>query len=164
MPNMGGQSTIWVARQTEATIFSVDTSRIWIEKVEASVATDRLKMTWVDCGPLAKWGRPIGYANRENFLRYAMAPWSGGAQYDLVLVDGRFRVSCFLQSFLHAQPGTQLIFDDYVNRPEQYHIVEELLRPIETCGRQCLFEMPEMAARDLDKARDLAVRFEYITD
>ena len=33
---------------------------------------------------------------------------------DCVLVDGRFRVCCFLTSLKNAEQGTRIIFDDYV--------------------------------------------------
>jgi len=44
----------------------------------------------------------------------------------LVLVDGRFRVACVLESLLSLSPlsETQILLDDYVGRPE-YAVVEE---------------------------------------
>ena len=61
---------------------------------------------------------------------------------ELVLIDGRFRVACFLFSLINGSPGTKIIFDDYVNRPH-YHVVEEFIKPIETCGIQALFIIPK---------------------
>ena len=53
----------------------------------------------------------------------------------MVLIDGRFRVACFLFSLLNAKKDSIIIFDDYMNRSE-YHVVEEVLPKYEKCGRQ----------------------------
>jgi hypothetical protein len=46
------------------------------------------------------------------------SPWRRGAvKPDLVLIDGRFRLACFLHPLLAAAPGTPILFDDYTNRP-----------------------------------------------
>jgi hypothetical protein len=79
------------------------------------------------------------------------------------LVDGRFRVCCFLTSLKYAEPGTKIIFDDYFNRP-QYYLVEEYLKPVEKCNRQALFVKPsdtdlDMAA--LDRAID---QFQFVRE
>ena len=73
---------------------------------------------------------------------------------DLVLIDGRFRVACFLHSRLAAEAGTPSLFDDYTNRP-QYHLVEEFCPNEQTEGREALFRLPvkldrETTGRDLE--------------
>lgn len=157
-----GQSTNWVYANTTARILAVDTSKRWIDCVIADKAVNsRIHATWVDLGELGDWGRPTSYEKHENFDRYVNSIWSEPEKPDVVLVDGRFRVSCFLHSLLHSAPGTAIFFDDYCNRPH-YHIVEELLRPTQTCGRQALFSTPH----ELDRARvaRLAKSFLYVMD
>ena len=58
---------------------------------------------------------------------------------DLILIDGRFRVLCFLTSLKFSPKGTKILFDDYRDR-QFYHIVEEFCPIIDRCGRQALFE------------------------
>ncbi len=158
-----GASTIWMAENSTAKMLAVDTSGDWVKKMHDTVGTDRADIRWIDCGPLRKWGVPLGYERRENFKTYAEAPWADGRSNDVVLVDGRFRVSCFLASLAHAETGTKIFFDDYTDRPH-YHIVEELVPRQEVCGRQCLFEVPDKSKMDLEKVNFLRDRFEYVMD
>jgi hypothetical protein len=46
-------------------------------------------------------------------LRYLQ---HGNVKPDLVLINSRFRLACFMHSLLAADPGTPLLFDDYTNR------------------------------------------------
>jgi len=77
------------------------------------------------------------------------SPWQhGSVKPDLVLIDGRFRVACFLHSLLAAEPGTPILFDDYSNRPH-YHLVEESYPIEQTEGRQALFRVPAELDREV---------------
>ena len=70
--------------------------------------------------------------------------WQKQIAPDLVLIDGRFRVFCFLTSVNLAPVGTKILFDDYTNRPF-FHVAEEFCEKIETFGRQALFEVSQSA-------------------
>jgi len=144
-----GKSTIWAVNNTRVKrIFAVDTSKDWIEKVQSNVSrTNTLMAEWVDLGRLAKWGRPVDYSKRENILNYVKSIWQYEQKPQLILIDGRFRVACFLYSLATGAPNTKIIFDDYMDRPH-YHLVEEFVKPIETCGRQCMFVIPKNLEKD----------------
>lgn len=115
---------------------AVDTSREWVESVVEQVGHDpRLDAVHVDVGETGDWGTPLTYDHRDNFPVYAQSIWERDVDPDLVLVDGRFRVLCFLHSLLRARPGTHILFDDYVDRPH-YHVVEEILPPVTRNARQ----------------------------
>lgn len=150
-----GASTFWVLENTEATVRAVDTSESWVNSVRSRTShPDRLHAQWIDVGPLGDWGMPVSYAKRGNFRLYVEGPWQGGQNPDVVLVDGRFRVCCFLHSLLSAAPGTRILFDDYHGRP-WYRVVEEFVRPADRCGRQAMFVVPNSFDRDeATKARD----------
>lgn len=138
-----GKSTVWVARNIPAEIYSVDTSQIWIKNVSKKITdggkTSSLK--FIDLGPIGKWGRPLGYSKVNDFHQYTDWIWKQRTWPDTVLIDGRFRVCCWLTSLKYALAGTKLIFDDYANR-EEYHFVEKYLLPSEYCGRQAFFIVP----------------------
>lgn len=142
-----GKSTEYVYKYTSASIFSVDTSKDWVEKIK-SVAkmenSERLNLNWVDVGELADWGCPTSFKKRQNFKKYAELFWLSSNIPDLVLIDGRFRVFCFLTSVKFAPIGTKILFDDYTNRPF-YHLVEEFSDRLDVCGRQALFEVNKAA-------------------
>lgn len=156
-----GASTDWVYENTNARIVAVDTSIEWARSVLRGKDPLRISIEFADCGPLGDWGRPLTYEFRDKFASYTEKIWTGGSKPDTVLIDGRFRVCCFLTSLLRADPGTKLIFDDYNDRIH-YHVVEEVLKPVEKCGRQALFELSADFDREL--AETLARDFRMVMD
>ena len=133
-----GASTKWVLNNTLAHVVAVDTSPQWVADVlaENGENNSRLTIRHIDLGEVGDWGFPVGYG-REYFKDYTDWPWSQAKKPDVVLIDGRFRVCCFLTSLKNADEGTKIIFDDYGNRPA-YHFIEKYLDPVEACGRQYL--------------------------
>lgn len=156
-----GQSTRWVYARTGAAIRAADTSQAWIERTAAGMDPSRVDLHHVDLGPVGDWGRPTSYARRDRFDDYFEYIWQGERLPDAVLIDGRFRVACFLTSLLRSAPGTKLVFDDYMDRP-YYHVVEEILARQEVCGRQALFVTDEAVNRA--DAQALLEKFRYVMD
>lgn len=163
-----GQSTLAAAGTAASAaarqIQAVDTSAQWLAHVAGQLtdeAAARVRLVHVDLGPVGSWGFPKSYAHRDRFSAYFDAPWQGAFDPDLVLIDGRFRVACFLTSLLRAKPGTLILFDDYTERA-YYHIVETFLTPEQRTTRQALFRVPE--AVDRDGVSGLLERFVYVMD
>jgi len=137
-----GKSTEYMFRFTKSDIFSVDTSKEWIKKtqsIDALKSDDRLNLKWIDVGEIGNWGNPNSFTMRKNFPIYASWLWQQNKTPDLVLIDGRFRILCFLTTLKFSPKGTKIIFDDYKER-KFYHVVEEFCPIIDRCGRQALFE------------------------
>ena len=42
---------------------------------------------------------------------------------DTILIDGRFRVACALNIYPYISIKTRVLFDDFLNRQEQYGII-----------------------------------------
>lgn len=159
-----GDSTVYVAENSNSIIFSVDTSIEWIRAVRARLANDeRAMLHHVDLGNLGEWGRPLTYDKSKHFGDYTDWLWHRPLQPDLVLVDGRFRVCSFLTCLKHAKPGVLILFDVYVDRPH-YHYVERYVQPIEVYGRQALFEIPHLSASDIGSIDEGIVNFRYVFD
>ena len=87
--------------------------------------------------------------------------WTFKVKADVILIDGRFRVACFLFSLINAKEGSILILDDYVNR-SHYHVVEEVLEVHKYCGRQAVFRVPRVFNKQL--AQELLNNFTYVFD
>ncbi len=121
-----GKSTTWVLKNTTASVISVDTSSEWIDTVREDNSSDGdiLDIHHSQLGEVGGWGRPLSYEKSDFFSDYTDYVWSQSNTPKLVLVDGRFRVCCFLTSLKFAKEGTKIIFDDYTNRPH-YHFVEK---------------------------------------
>ena len=109
-----GNSTTWVYQNTNAKILSVDTSKEWINIVKSKInELDRIQIDWIDLGKLGDWGTPVSYKKRDFIRNYLESIWIKNNKPELILIDGRFRVACFLYSLLKAAPGAKIIFDDY---------------------------------------------------
>ena len=124
------------------------------------------KIDLINLGPTISYGYPKTYEKRKQFTLYCNSIWNHqGLIPEIVLIDGRFRVACFLTCLLKAKHGTKLIFDDYVSNPH-YHIVEEFLKPKEYCGRQALFIVPRIEKNSLNEKRLLKEikNFQYVLD
>lgn len=160
-----GLSTFYVAGlESSKKIITVETDREWVSKI-TSVSIfnpEKIHVRYVDFGKVVSWGRPEGYSKIENVWNYSSAPFRGNSQPDLILVDGRFRVHCFLESLLKSKRGSKIVFDDYVNRP-WYQIVERFIQPVEVSGRQALFVVNTRFS-DRWKIRRLSRSFSYVMD
>lgn len=142
-------------------IRSIETSRAHADLVRASLARE-VDLVVVDVGPVEEWGRPVGYSCRGMFRSYfeSYARNDDGIWPDLVLIDGRFRVACFLSTLRVAPIGTRILFDDYKYRAH-YHLVEEWVKPVDFCGEQALFIVDSFDQSGLDEEIE---RFAYVMD
>lgn len=161
-----GRSTVWATLNTNCKIVSVDTSLEWSETVSRLVNErglgDRLEIRFVDLGVIGDWGMPLTFDRRQNNWNYVNAPWDQvDRRPDTILIDGRFRIACFLNCLLKATPGTRIVFDDYFNR-DYYHVVEEFCSVSQRCGRQAVFIVPDSLDRGVIESELL--RFMYVRE
>jgi hypothetical protein len=141
-----GGSTVYACNEAKVrNVISVDTSWGWVAQIreEANSVDANLYLEHIDVGEVGDWGRPKGTDRYRDFWKYTVAPWKKAAELklvpDTVLIDGRFRVACFLYSLLAARQGTTLIFDDYFDRPN-YFVVEKYCRLEQRVGRVGIFK------------------------
>ena len=160
-----GSSTEWVLKNTNANILSVDSSRDWVDKISSGNAAynKRIKLKHIDLGEVENWGRPISYEKSCNFINYFNWIWNQDILPDTVLIDGRFRVCCFLTSLKYANENTKIIFDDYNNRP-YYHVIEKFIKKEQTCGRQALFIVENKKNINIDLLNIEINNFRYVMD
>ena len=160
-----GSSTEWVLKNTNANILSVDSSRNWVDKISSGNAAynKRIKLKHIDLGEVENWGRPISYEKSYNFINYFNWIWNQDILPDTVLIDGRFRVCCFLTSLKYANENTKIIFDDYNNRP-YYHVVEKFIKKEQTFGRQALFIVKNKNDINIDLLNIEINNFHYVMD
>lgn len=72
-------------------------------------------MKVVDIGPVRVWGYPNQTAEESKgaWYMYSQAISMTDKQYDLVLVDGRFRVACLLNALITNPKASVMIHDFY---------------------------------------------------
>lgn len=155
-----GESTLYAALHSAANVRTVETDATWIARIESRLNRP-IDLLHVNLGEVGRWGTPISYDYRLRFSDYVGGVFASGNCPDLVLIDGRFRVACFLTCLLQGREGLKIVFDDYVNR-RYYHVVEEVLAPEFVGSRQAIFTRP----REIDRKRveELLSKFEYVFD
>lgn len=142
-----GGSTVLAASLVGESVVSVDSSREWIAKVADRCAAEahpvRPAFVLADIGPTGDWGYPSDPGTRFRWPDYHGAVWSCRADArnaDLFLVDGRFRVACFVQILLRAaDPTAPVIVHDFADRP-QYHVVLAFAREVARVGLLSVFQ------------------------
>src|ERR1700722_847106 len=130
-----GGSTIR-ALQTIASsgrVFTVDSNIDWLNKVKTSAGEreTQLRCHYVDIGPTGDGGTPIDPSRSADFRNYFTEPWAyiDTDAVDLYLIDGRFRVQCFIETARRCRGDAIVLVHDYASRPF-YHFVERVARKI----------------------------------
>lgn len=145
-----GGSTVLAGRLGVRTIVSVDSDSRYLHeiglKMKDAAITSEYHAVPVDIGPTGNWGRPQTTEAFRRWPTYSVAPWrlldKLGLLPDFVLIDGRFRVACFLTTLLSVKAGTKILFDDYLGR-SHYKVVESFVDSPVMCDRAALFTAPE---------------------
>lgn len=146
-----GGSTLWAAQEKNLKhIHTVESDASWVRTVKrknavaAAIKEGRMKIERVDIGPTGAWGKPIGRMHSNLWHKYSDGISSASeAQWDLIFVDGRFRVSCFLKGLIKA-PGATIMVHDYKFR-EEYHVLERFARKIDWADTLVVFQRREDA-------------------
>ncbi len=147
---MGGSTTL-AASMGIPNVISVDSSEEWIDNIAAKISqlklTGTVRLLHANIGKTRKWGYPIDASQITSWPTYYVRPWTivkeSGLDPDLVLIDGRFRASCFLYSLINLKTGSTILWDDYNDRPE-YHFVQKFIAPVEIYDRMAKFKVPEI--------------------
>lgn len=141
-----GGSTVWAVEQG-LTVFGVESDRQWVDALKAKLG-ERCCVETVDIGPTKEWGFPASTANRDKFPGYSKAIQQHEQPFDLILVDGRFRVASTMTAIMHVMdrmenPGeARLFLHDFWNR-SHYHVVLEFLELIEQVGTAGVFRIKD---------------------
>jgi hypothetical protein len=122
----GGSTVYACSLPNIKVVLSVDSDPVWIAKVKGSAkgssshTPPTLLLAHCDIGEVGDWGVPINKNKSDHFWKYMAAPWdiarSRNYVPDTILIDGRFRVACFLYSLLAARVGATILFDDWAPR------------------------------------------------
>jgi protein O-GlcNAc transferase len=121
-------------------IDTVESSKPFIETqllnqpaLQEAVEASRLRIHWIDIGPTGDWGTPSDPATRHLWPGYSSRIFAKAAGWDLILIDGRFRVACCLNSILHTDPACLILIHDFSLRKE-YSVVLEFLDIVDRLG------------------------------
>lgn len=141
-----GGSTVVASALPGADVFSVESDAAWAAMMTGWFAANppeaRVRLHHADIGETRAWGRPATTRSFRNWPDYPISVWDRGdfVQPEVVLIDGRFRLACFLTVLFRARRPTTILWDDYAGR-DRYHPAETLARPVSLTGRMARFDI-----------------------
>mmetsp|Transcript_20473 Transcript_20473/g.36957 ORF Transcript_20473/g.36957 Transcript_20473/m.36957 type:complete len:256 (+) Transcript_20473:100-867(+) len=152
----GGSTVTALKYPNLKSIQAVENYPPWVQKmkerndVKEAELSGRLKFIVHDIGPVTEYGYPAstgideGFPTadqfaKENFPKYCKTEDLDMEQLDFVLVDGRFRVNCFLNVLKYAGPDTRIAIHDYFRGI--YHIIENFADKVEYAGSLNIFKV-----------------------
>jgi hypothetical protein len=153
-----GGSTVVAAGLPGRVVFSVESDRKWVRMMKGWFAENppaaSVHMHWVDIGRVKAWGVPKGDEAFRQWPDYPLSVWDRPdfVQPDVVLIDGRFRLGCFVATLLRLTRPAVVLFDDYVPR-KRYRVAEEFAAPVARIGRMARFEVAPMRLDAADLRR-----------
>ncbi|WP_063465494.1 glycosyltransferase [Ectothiorhodospira sp. BSL-9] len=141
-----GESTVFASKLENKRIFSVENDLAWAQNLEHRINTQEPASNpivhRVNIGETGKWAKPLNDSNWTAFHRYPLEIWDQPyfEHPDVILIDGRFRVACFLTALLRVEKPTTILFDDYAYR-ERYKVIERLIKPDTIIDRMAVFHL-----------------------
>jgi len=132
-----GESTGYAKKSNKIkNVVSVESSRAFCKKLDFGI-------WYINIGKTKKWGFPVDDSKKHLWPDYSMAPFASyESNYDLVLVDGRFRVACTLQTILNTKRSCKIIIHDFWTRPE-YSLLQQFLDRIDGIDSMGVFKAKE---------------------
>jgi cellulose biosynthesis protein BcsQ len=118
-----GGSTLLATRNIRGGVVSVESDRAWIDKLKendeiaAAFTKGKLAFIPIDVGPVGAWGVPLTEANMRNWPKYYSEVWrSRPSDFDVIFIDGRFRVACALMTAACCVDSALIMIHDYTYR------------------------------------------------
>jgi hypothetical protein len=135
-----GGSTLAAVRSHVRQIVSVETDGAWLERLKAneeiacSITSKRVNFRHIDVGPVGEWGVPSGTEKLRNWPRYAVDPFlATDLNFDVILIDGRFRIHCLLAAANCAADGARIFLHDYATR-HSYTVADKYFDTVNQVG------------------------------
>jgi hypothetical protein len=112
-----GTSTLIAGLRAKRAV-SVEGSREWFLNTSLKLQKFKLnktvQMRYANIGPTARLSYPMW--SNASALEYCAKPLWGSEAFDLVLIDGRFRVACAAHVYARLNHGATLLVHDYRHR------------------------------------------------
>lgn len=106
------------------------------EPIKQAIDSGKLDLVYVDTGAVQPAGYPVDDSTFELWPRYSDG--ADSTDYDLILVDGRYRVGCFLKTLQRFPKTVTIMIHDY-SRPA-FHIVERFADIVDKGNELAVFK------------------------
>lgn len=149
-----GGSTVFASKfENIKKIKSIESDSSWALKIQKE---SRTEMNYINLGRTGQCGTPIDLSKKHLWPIYSK---HYSSEFDLVLIDGRFRVACFLDILLKGT--STILFHDFSIRPE-YHIVLEFSKIIDSVDTLVVLKINDNI--DKQKVQELYEKYSFNSD
>lgn len=161
----GSGGSTKLAARNNVTVYGVESDKFWVDTLHKETG-ERCKVQYVDIGPTKEWGYPVDDSHQAKFVDYSEAILKYDNAFDLILVDGRFRVACTLNAIKHTLAkqsniaDTRIFIHDFWNRPD-YHVVLEFLDPEDVVESAGVFRLKQNI--NTFTLENMLQRYKYVT-
>lgn len=145
-----GGSTEAAVRLKTGRIVSIESDKKWVDELSTkpeianAIVSGKLNLLHVDIGPVGAWGTPTDIKTIGSWPKYFLTPFQKfDYDFDLILIDGRFRVACALASHAFINDQSVLIIHDYQTR-DSYSEVEKFFEIVEFVDNLFVFRKKTM--------------------
>ncbi len=124
----GSGGSTFIAQEYSDRVVSVENHPEWCNImlqhtiIQCSIAEGRMVYVCVNGGPVGHWGVPKNETSYQSHLYIEVLNNFADLHPDLVLVDGRYRVACALNSIKWSKPDSVLMIHDYHNRKHYWDV------------------------------------------
>lgn len=143
-----GGSTLSMASVCKSLV-TVESEKTYIRLIKAasnfSSLQDKIQFHFANIGPVSSYGFPVRFLSRffrKRYPRYSrdvFVSYPELKNVDIVCIDGRFRVACFLEVLTNVEPPFTIIFDDFYRL--EYLALSSLCIPTGSFGKTALFDV-----------------------
>lgn len=124
----GGSTILASSYNNISKIYTVESDSEWLNKIQNT--STKIIPLHIDLGKTKSLGYPVSKNKTTNWTNYSSIIQNISEVPDLILIDGRFRVACGIQSFIKIQNTNSIVLiHDY--QREHYHILNDLYSTIE---------------------------------
>ena len=149
----GGSTFISILETKIPKIISVESDNNWLDYlrkwdvIPQNENSKRLIFQYINIGKTGEWGIPTEEDKQFLFPDYSAKIFESDKNFDVVFIDGRFRIACALQTILNCNKDTKILMHDFNNRPE-YHDILKFLTIVDTSDTMALFKIKENFNKD----------------
>ena len=110
----GGSTTLVDSYSNIKRIISVDSCLEWIEKTKQQISdASKVNFCYIDINANCKaWGTPRNKDKISNWIKYPNSILEQKESFDLIFVDGRFRVACCAAAAIKMSKDSFLLLHD----------------------------------------------------
>lgn len=108
-------------------VIAVESNKTLSDSVYQSIVQrEKLHMICANIGEVNANGAPATSEKFKQYHSYMVLPWALADKYmltpDTILINGPFKVACFLYSLICAKEGAVILFNDFFKNPA-YEVV-----------------------------------------